>query len=179
MKTEPSWRGWTDILLVFVYVAAIITANGLVTEFGQAALPYTAVLLIPFDLVVRDLLQDRMQHRSAWDIRLRMGLLIFGGSTISYLTTVGSFRVAAASFVAFSVTGVLDAITYQKMVAWGRLVRINLATLLAAITDSVVFVVIAFDTVEGGLVAWQVAAKVAGGLVWSLLLFRFFRRRAR
>lgn len=161
--------------LIAVYCLAIVAANWLVTEFGQPALPLTAFLLIPFDLVVRDLMQNRWEGRG--DLWVRMAGVILLGSSLSFLTTTGSIRVASASMVAFTVTGVLDALTYGLMIRYGRILRINVATLLAAVVDSVVFAMIAFDHVSGPLVAAQVGMKLAGGLVWSLVMFRYFKVR--
>lgn len=216
---------WYDMLLIWLYFMAISVANGLVTHFGQDALPFTAFFLIPFDLVVRDLLQDRWQFahavrqapRSAlhqaldkyqdavaakqvseaeaayywwavgavvnrsprpvdrWTLFMKMATIILLGSAMSYLTSVSSSRIALASAVAFTVTGFLDAITYQWMIKYGRIWRINGATVVAAITDSIVFALIAFDHVENTLVALQIGTKALGGFVWSLLLYRLFR----
>jgi len=168
-----------DGMLIAVYVGGIVLANGLVTAFGQPALPFTAFFLIPMDLVVRDLLQDRWQISSTSSkLRTRMLLLIAVGSLISFVTTIGSSRIAAASMVAFAITGVIDAATYQMMIRYGRVFRINAATIIAAFTDSIVFAAIAFDHVDDSLVLVQAATKIVGGFVWSLLLFRYFIKRS-
>lgn len=159
------------------YVSAIVAANWLVTRYGQRALPYTAFFLIPFDLVVRDLMQDRWQELARWAIALRMGLLIGGGAAISLLTATGSFRINLASMCAFVVAATIDAATYQTMIKYGRIFRINAATGLGAFTDSAIFAALAFDDVSWQLVALQMVTKIAGGFVWSLVLFRLFRKR--
>src|SRR5207302_1676627 len=106
----------------------------LVTQYGQAALPFTAFFLIPFDLIIRDLMQDRWQGRS---LRLRMAVLIVAGGVVSLATATGSLRVNIASLVAFLVAGTCDALTYQWMIRYGRIFRINGATILAAVSDSI------------------------------------------
>lgn len=167
-----------DLGLIILYLAAIVAANWLVTTYGQVALPFTAICLIPFDLVIRDLLQDRWQNKSLNELRLRMGALIFGGALLSCSLFPASFRVSLASFIAFSLTGVVDAVTYQWMLRrYGRLIRINLATILGAAIDSVVFAFLAFDEVSGSLVLVQILAKSLGGFLWSLLLYKYFSRR--
>jgi len=158
---------------MMLYIGAIVAANWLVTRYGQAALPWTAFCLIPFDLIIRDLFQDRWQNLSG--LRWRMGLLILAGAIVSLATMTGSLRVNLASLVAFTVAGVCDALTYQRMIRYGRIFRINGATILAAVTDSIVFAFIAFDHASWRLAALQSATKIAGGFVWSLLMYRFFR----
>lgn len=169
----------TDVVLLATYCGAITTANGLVTAYGQPALLVTAFCVIPFDLVVRDLMQDRWQDQSSWALRLRMAVVILAGSGLSYITTVGSLRVTTASFIAFSLTGLVDALTYQWMIKLGRLFRINTATVIGGMTDTVVFATIAFDHASLELMASQAVMKVAGGAVWSLLLFRLFKGGAK
>lgn len=168
-------RAIIDLCLVLVYVGMIVIANGVVSRYGQEALPFTAFMLIPLDLVVRDLLQDRWQIRRRGQMYAMMLTLIFGGSLVSYWTTIASPRIATASMAAFCLTGMIDLLTYQAMVKLGRVFRINAATVVAAITDTLIFVAIAFDNADTMLVVYQIAAKCCGGLFWSLVLYRFFR----
>lgn len=168
-------RGFVPTVIA-CYLVAIIIANALVTAYGQVALPFTSFALIPFDLIARDLLQDRWQGKQ---LRLRMTIVIAGGALLSVLTGTGSIRVNLASFTAFVVAGTIDALTYQWMIRYGRIFRINAATLTAAVTDSIIFVLIAFDHAVWRLILFQVFMKVAGGFCWSLLLYRFFRPQPR
>lgn len=163
-----------NLLPIVLYIGAIVLANWLVTRFGQAALPFTAFFLIPFDLIIRDLMQDRWQGRAT--LFARMALLIGAGGTVSVLTATGSFRVNLASLAAFTFAGICDALTYQWMIRYGRIFRINGATALAAISDSIIFALIAFSSVSWALVGAQVGMKIAGGFCWSLVMFRFFKK---
>lgn len=160
-------------VVVILYLSAIVLANGLLTTYGQKALPWIAFCLIPFDLVARDVLQDRWQDSKYMSFRL--SALILLGGCLSVLTGTGSLRINVASFVAFTVAGFIDALTYQAMIKKGRIFRINAATILAAINDSIIFVVLAFAFVDWYLIGLQVFMKVLGGFVWSLLLYRFFQ----
>lgn len=181
---DHKWFTW---LVISLYIGAIVLANYLITRYGQAALPFVAFTIIPFDLIARDLMQDRWQNagvtdikskfsRSSFSLRFRMMVLILAGASISWLTGTGSFRINAASCLAFIISGAIDAITYQWMIRYGRIFRINAATLTGAISDSIIFVTIAFNEVIWSLVGLQIGMKVAGGFVWSLLLFKFFRK---
>lgn len=166
---------WFERMNITFYIGAIVAANWLITRYGQIAVPFVAFSLIPFDLVTRDLLQDRWQTTKR--LGLRMALLIFIGGLISWLTGTGSPRVNLASYLAFTCAACIDTITYQSMIKYGRIFRVNGATLIAAVTDSVIFVLIAFAAVNWKLVGLQIAMKVTGGFCWSLLLYRFFKRQ--
>lgn len=176
---EIKSRRWFGGLVITLYLAAIVLANHLITVYGQSALPWVAFTLIPFDLVARDLMQDRWQP-SKYEMRpnpifLRMAGLILLGAAMSWITGTGSLRVNIASLIAFVVAGTIDALTYQWMIRYGRIFRINAATFTAAITDSIIFVTIAFNEIIWILVGLQIGMKIAGGFVWSLLLYRFFK----
>ncbi len=170
------WSKHRNLLPFVLYIGAIVFANWLVTRYGQAALPFTAFFLIPFDLIIRDLLQDRWQGKN---LRFRMAVLILSGGVLSVVTATGSLRVNIASMVAFLIAGTCDALTYQWMIRYGRIFRINAATILAAVSDSIVFALIAFSSVSWALVGAQAATKIAGGFCWSLVMFRFFQRAPR
>lgn len=165
---------WFSLLVITSYLSAIVLANYLITVFGQAALPWVAFSLIPFDLIARDLMQDRWQGERVFR---KMVWLIFAGAVISWTTGTGSLKINIASLSAFIIAGAIDALTYQWMIRRGRVFRINAATLTAAITDSIIFVTIAFSAINWRLVCLQIAMKLAGGLVWSLLLYRFFSKK--
>jgi hypothetical protein len=154
-------------LLVGVYLAAIVAANWSVTEWGPQAAIYNAFLLIGLDLVTRDRLHDAWAGRMLWP---KMGALIGAGSALSYLLG-SSGRIAVASCVAFACAATLDAVIYQlsRRLAW--LERSNLSNIAGAGADSIAFQTIAFGWAFPFIFA-QFVAKVAGGLVWSLILNR-------
>lgn len=177
---------WFAGLLLLTYIVAIVLANYLITHYGQIALPFVAFALIPFDLVIRDLMQDHWLNvptqyvddgqvkRDRYYLLTRMAAIILLGAFVSWVSGTGSLRVNIASCLAFIVAGSIDALTYQWMVRYGRILRINGATLTAAITDSIIFVTIAFSSVNWKLVGLQIGMKIVGGFVWSLLLFKLF-----
>lgn len=165
-------------LLVGVYLAAIVLANWSVAHWGPRAAVYNAFLLIALDLVCRDRLHDAWRGKWLWP---RLGALVAAGSVISYGASValginaGPFasvgEIAVASCAAFAVAFTLDALVYQ----WARrspwLERSNLSNIAGAAGDSVVFQTAAFGWSFPFIFA-QFVAKVAGGLVWSLVIDR-------
>jgi uncharacterized PurR-regulated membrane protein YhhQ (DUF165 family) len=147
---------------------AVVAANLAVDQFGQQALPFTAFLLIPFDLVVRDLLHERWKGNR---LRARMGSLILAGSLSTIVFNQGASRVALASFCAFLTAGVIDTIIYHALEGRSRLLKINGSNLFSSITDSAVFPFIAFGSASLWLCAAQAGSKFLGGFVWSLLIY--------
>lgn len=182
----------TRIALIAAYLGAIVAANLTLAEWGRdhpEVAVYNAFAFIGLDLVARDRLHDYWRHKLA----RRMAGLIVAGSVVSYLAGlwIGSGpdvgKIAAASCVAFAATAVVDTLAYRRLEEHPWLERINGSNIAAALVDSLVFVgLIAYLDVAFGagpgfphVIAFGLfTAKVAGGVVWSLLLSRMWRRRA-
>lgn len=145
-----------------------MTANLLVTWLGAWVTPYTAFALIGATLTTKDVLQERWARGLVW----RMGLLIAAGSVLSWLFNRQAGRIALASFTAFAVSSVIDTLIYA--VAKGeRWRKVGWSNLGGAVSDSILFPAIAFGwPPDPTIVYGQMAAKVAGGLFWSLILIR-------
>ena len=142
-----------------------MTANLLVARYGQAALPFTAFVLIPFDLVTRDVLHEHWRGRLLW---VRMAMLIGTGSVLTAFLSRKSEQVALASFLAFAASGIVNAAVYHLLDRWARLMKMNVSNLFAAIADSVIFPFVAFTSVSVWLCVAQASAKFVGGVVWSV-----------
>jgi len=151
--------------VVGFYLAAAVAANGLVAIFGPWVLPLTGVVLIPFDMTARDVLHERWRGPWLWP---RMIGLVAAGSALSMVAAPAA--VCVASGAAFLVAGVVDAVTYRLLEGRPKLVRMNGSNAAASVADSVVFLTVAFGGVLVPVVAFQVAAKVCGGFVWSLVM---------
>ena len=149
----------SEIVCVVLYLAAIVVANAVVSAYGQRALPFTAVCLIPFDLITRDVLHERWRRSALWP---KMAALIATGSALSACLNV---QVAVASFVAFAAAGFANAFGYWLMDNAPRFVKMNGSNACAAVVDSIVFPTLAFAHVDGGLVVAQAVSKFLGGLV--------------
>jgi hypothetical protein len=171
-------RSWKpDAILVALYLGAIVTANLVVAHYGQVALPFTAFLLIPFDLVTRDVLHERWQGPGLW---ARMLTLIASGSLLAAALNVDAARVALASFVAFGAANLTNALVFHALVGkTTRWRRMNTSNLLAAIVDSAVFPAIAFAVVDYRLSAAQAGSKFIGGIVFSSLFIYWSERCSR
>jgi uncharacterized PurR-regulated membrane protein YhhQ (DUF165 family) len=173
----------TRIVLIVSYLAAIVVANLTLAEWGrehpEVAL-YNAFAFIGLDLVARDRLHDYWRHR----LFTRMALLIASGSALSYLlglwlgTGPDAGRIALASCAAFAAAATADTLVYRRMGAHEWLERINRSNVAAAAVDSLVFVALWPFGFSLELAFTLFAAKVAGGVTWSLLLWRLWVRES-
>jgi len=161
--------------IVITYLLAIVLANLSVAYWGPISTPFNALVLVAFDLFSRDLLHDTWECHGRFGLWWRMLLLIGTGGLLSWLLNSGAGRVAIASVVAFITAGLVDAVVYAWLKARGkdRLVRANGSNVLSAITDSLVFVGIAF----GWPIIWwaalgQILAKICGGAIWAWIFVR-------
>jgi hypothetical protein len=155
-------------ILVTLYLVAIVAANLIVAWQGAWISPYTAAALIGLDLTTRDRLHDAWHHRHLW---IKMAALIASGSVLSWVLNREAGRIALASFVAFALSGAVDALVYALARKKERLVRVNVSNFASAALDSIVFPSVAFGWPPDPAIVWgQFTAKVAGGLAWSLIL---------
>lgn len=151
--------------LIAGYLGAIVIANLSVVYFGPPAAIWNAFFLIGFDLVARDGLHEVWQGRYLWP---KMLALIAAGSLLSWWLNADAGRVALASFAAFSLAGGSDAIIYAILGKQNRLVKMNGSNFISSIIDSFAFVLIA--DLPLFIIPAQIAAKISGGFIWSLLL---------
>lgn len=153
---------------VIAYLVAIVAANLIVAQVGPDIAPVCAGVFVSFDLVARDGLHDVWHNDNLWR---KMAALIAGGSALSWLVNRNAGQIALASFVAFALAGIADALLYHRLRKRPRLQRINGSNLLSAAVDSLAFPVLAFDWPPlWHICAWQFVAKVLGGAFWSLVL---------
>lgn len=155
-------------LAVFTILAAIVAANLVTTEFGPSASVVNAFFLIGLTLTVRDYLHDLwIEHRA-----LKMGVLIAAGAVLAYLVNHDAAQVAKASAIAFAAAESIDFIVYQLLRerGWRWLERASSSNFVSAAVDSLVFPTIAFGGLLWSVTLGQFTAKVAGGLLFALLL---------
>lgn len=161
------------VALVGAYLAAIVAANLLVAH-DPSWVYVNAFLFIGLDLTTRDALHDRWGRRR---IPYLAGLVV-AGSAISYLLNDDAQRIAIASAAAFAAAFTADAVIYMRVRWRPWLERSNMSNVPAALVDSLVFQLIAFPgPLDWKLVVGLAAAKIGGGLVWSLALERYVEPR--
>lgn len=161
-------------MTVLIYLAAIVVANLTVAMFGPSVTIINAFWLIGLDLTIRDRLHERWQDDG---LRWKMAAIIAAGGAISWVLNRDAGQIALASTVAFVASASLDAIVFALLERYPRLVRVNGSNLAGAAADSILFPTLAFGSLLPAIVLGQFAAKVAGGLLWSLVLAVPLRRR--
>jgi uncharacterized PurR-regulated membrane protein YhhQ (DUF165 family) len=104
-----------------------------------------------------------------------MFALIVGAGVVSYVLNPVSGRIAIASVIAFSVASLADAVAYHMLEGCSWSVRANGSNVVGATADSLIFPLLAFGTALPSIVFAQLAAKIAGGMVWALIITWFAR----
>ncbi len=158
------------IILTVLYLVAIITANLSVAFFGPSSTIINAFLFIGLDLTTRDRLHE------AWHgnhLIQKMTLLIATGSAISFLLNKDAGPIALASFAAFGLAALADALVYHFLRKRTWFIRSNGSNIAGAVVDSIVFPTIAFGTLLPEVILGQFIAKALGGLFWSFVLSRY------
>jgi hypothetical protein len=154
--------------VVGLYLVAIVAANLAVNWLGPSVSVLNAFLFIGLNLTARDYLHDAWQGQN---LTRNMAALIFSGSAISF--AMGAGQIAVASFVAFAVSETVDALMYHALRGKVKLYQVNGSNVVSAAVDSIIFPALAFGfPLLWGIMAGQFLAKVGGGFVWSLVLFR-------
>lgn len=156
------------MIAVAAYLAAVAAANLIAAAYGPSATVATAFVLIGFDFTCRDYLQQRWEGPGLW---WRMLGLIAAGGAISWAVNADAARIALASTVSFVLAGSIDAVVFALIGRRvHRLYRWNGTNLVGAGIDSLLFPTLAFGALIPAVVLGQYAAKVLGGLVWSLVI---------
>ena len=156
----------TDALLALIYVTAMVAANYTVMVFGPWFSIINSFIFIGLDLSLRDIWHERRGMRGS------IALVLVSG-VISYTLNPAMGMIAVASFAAFALSGVADAVVYQRLNAKAYLFRANGSNVAGALVDSIVFPVVAFGGFPLEIIAGQMVAKVAGGALWVALIDRF------
>ena len=153
--------------MVYIYIVSLTIANLLVAWLGPWFSPINAFVLIGLDLILRDKLHDRWGNNR---LALRMLGVIATAGAISYLVNQNAGMIAVASTVAFMSAMAVDSLIYHKLrhLPWWQ--KANGSNIGASAVDSVVFPTIAFGSLMPQIVLLQFVCKVAGGLVWSLII---------
>lgn len=155
--------------LVALYLVAIVLANLTIAMFGPSMAIFNAFIFIGLDLTARDGLHEQWRGKRLWP---KMLLLIATGSLLSWMLNKDAGQIALASFIAFAAAGLVDAVVYHWLGGYPRWMRVNGSNVPSAAVDSIIFPTIAFGVFLPWIILGQFAAKVCGGFVWSLILFR-------
>jgi uncharacterized PurR-regulated membrane protein YhhQ (DUF165 family) len=171
-------HGLVSWLLILVYVVAMVATNLAVWWFGPWSSPIIAFLLIGLDLMMRDVMHERLDRK-------RLAIIVIVGGFITWLVNPAAQQIAVASAIAFSLAALANWIAYQFVGAgadnhlpegnssrpWSLpwLIRANGSNVVGAAVDSIVFPTMAFGVFLPEIISLQFVAKVAGGAVWCFV----------
>jgi queuosine precursor transporter len=147
----------------------IAMANLIAAKYGPSSTIINAFLLIGFDLTARDKLHDIWQDKG---LTLKMMFIIAAGGLISWVLNRNAGMIALGSTLAFVYAALVDTACYQCLRDKNRLIKVNGSNILSAATDSLVFPSVAFGSIMPAIIAGQMIAKVAGGFIWSLIIYK-------
>lgn len=157
--------------VIFLYLVFVVCANLIVAHYGPSAVVITAFIFIGMDISARDYLHEKWHNNQLF---VKMFLLILMGSIISYVVNRNAGPVALASFVAFACAGFADFFAYHTLFKSPFLLKSNGSNVVSSVVDSLVFVSVAFGfPIMVGVIAGQIAAKIGGGFIWSLVLSKW------
>lgn len=153
-----------------LYLTTIVSANLLLSYLGPQAVVPIALVLIGFDITLRDKLHNKWSYKLLW---IKMFLLIVTGSVITYVINRNAQHIAIASTVAFSCAALSDTLVYQVFHKKHTLYKVNASNIVSSAVDSTVFITLAFGLpILWSIIAVQILAKFIGGFLWSLILQR-------
>lgn len=161
------------IFAVLIYASAMTMANLSIAHFGPWVSPINAFVLIGLDLALRDWLHMRLK---SW----QMLALIAASGVLTYALNNSAQHIVIASAAAFTLAALTDWSTFSRIGgSWFR--RSVGSNVFGAVVDTAVFSLLAFVLlspnpkpleVVAQIAALQLAAKVAGGFVWALIVRR-------
>lgn len=163
------WNGsrLSSFSMVTIYLMAIVAANVTVMLWGPEWSIVNAFLFIGLNLVSRDGLHDLWGE----NVRRNMLFLILAGAALSWL--LGAGRIGIASAIAFAASEAADALVYHRNQGKEKRQQVNNSNIAGAMVDSIVFPILAFGFPPLiPIILGQFAAKVLGGLMWSIIIFR-------
>lgn len=161
------------IAAIVIYASAMTLANLSIAHFGAWVSPINAFVLIGLDLALRDWLHLRLR---AW----QMLSLIGASGVLTYALNQSAQHIVIASATAFTLAALVDWQAFSRLS--GSWLRRSLGSnVIGAIVDTLTFSMLAFWWLSPApkplevvvqIAALQLAAKVAGGSLWSFALSR-------
>lgn len=153
---------------ISIYLLAFILSNFIVLWFGATGLIFTALLLIPFDFVMRCMFHERWK---GIELIIKLGALIILSSLITYIINADSKSIALGSMFGFASAQIAAGIFYQIVIRKSYLIKVNGSDLIGILFDSIVFQYVAFNIIDFNITISQTMLKFMGGLFWYWILF--------
>ncbi len=157
---------------ISIYLAAFVLANFIVQWFGQYGLIFTALLLIPFDFVMRCLFHEPWK---GFELFWKLGLLVATASLLTYWINIDTKAIAIASATGFVSAQLLAGIFYQLTIDQKPIIKVNGSDFFGIIADSIVFQMVAFGGVNWVVSVSQIFLKIVGGIFWYYIIFHKYK----
>lgn len=167
-NSKRYWRGggWAALYVGSIVLAAYLVAKYGVVPVGLGLYAPAGAYVIGITMVVRDLTQDQLGPKWTY-----AAILVGTG-----LAAAVSPTVALASAIAFLGSETIDMLVYTPLRVRGHVVPAILASnLVGTIVDSVLFLLIAFGSLE--FLAGQVWAKLLSTALAAVIIGVLHKRR--
>ncbi len=155
-------------LNISIYLFAFVLANLLVLWYGDKALFFNALFLIPFDFVMRCIFHEKWK---GMELVIKFGSIIIIAGLISYFINRDIKLIATASVIGFASAQIIAGIFYQFTIKKSYFIKVNGSDFFGIIVDSILFQLIAFSTINLSVTIGQTVLKIIGGLFWYWLFF--------
>lgn len=156
------------VIKISLYLLAFVFSNFIVLWFGQYGLIFTALFLIPFDFVMRCIFHETWKGK---ELVIKLGGIVSAASLITLIININTLNIALGSFWGFLSAQIVAGIFYQFNINKSYFIKVNGSDLFAIIADSIMFQLVAFQSINTTVTLSQITLKVLGGLFWYWLLF--------
>lgn len=154
-----------NALLIGVYIFAMTAANMVIWWLGPWVSPINAFIFIGLDLTLRDVMHERL-------MRWQLVIVVAIGCLLTWLLNPSTSQIALASAIAFTAAAIADWAVYSALRSKRWHIKANASNAIGSAVDSVIFPTLAFGVLLPQIIAMQFLAKLVGGVVWSLVLYR-------
>lgn len=153
---------------IVLYCSAFIVANLIVFYLGPYGLIISSLLLIPFDFVMRCYFHEKW---SGFELILNLGFMVLFSAGATYILNPAAENIAIGSVCGFIAAQIFAGLFYQKFKWETFFVKVNGSDLIAIISDSIIFQLVAFGLINWKVTAGQILMKAIGGLFWYWIIF--------
>lgn len=153
---------------ISLYLLAFVLANFIVLWLGSRGLIITALLLIPFDFVMRCMFHEQWK---GMELIVKLGSLVAVASLLTYLINRDTQNIAIGSMCGFIAAQIAAGIFYQAFIRERYFVKVNGSDAVGIIFDSIVFQLVAFSVIDPQVTFSQTVLKIIGGLFWYWIFF--------
>ena len=120
----------------------------------------------------------RCMFHETWkgkELIIKLGLLVLVSSLATYLINRQSLNIALGSMFGFIVAQIGAGIFYQLTIKSKPFIKVNGSDIIGIVFDSIVFQLVAFNSISTSITLTQIFLKVVGGFFWYWVIFYKFK----